>query len=50
VQAPLMLAVTALFHAPPSGLWTAVVAVNIVSALVYTFVARKKSSWRSFNV
>ena len=30
VQAPLMLAVTAIFHAPPSGLWTSVVAVNIV--------------------
>lgn len=46
VQFPLMLAVTALAHAPPSGLWAAVVAVNIVSAVAYTIVARKESSWR----
>ena len=50
VQAPLMLVVTALLHAPPSGLWAAVVGVNIVSALVYTVVARNEASWRSFKV
>ena len=47
VQFPLMLVVTALLHAPPSGLWAAVVAVNIVSALVYTVVARRGASWHS---
>ena len=47
VQFPLMLVVTAALRLPPSGLWAAVVAVNIVSAVVYTLVARKESSWHS---
>jgi putative MATE family efflux protein len=47
VQFPLMLIVTAGLHAPPSGLWATVVAVNVVGALVYSFVARRGSSWRS---
>lgn len=50
LQFPLMLAVTALAHAPPSGLWASVVVVNVVSAVIYTVAARRGSSWRSFAV
>jgi putative MATE family efflux protein len=47
VQLPLMLIVTAALHLPPTGLWAAVVAVNVVSAAVYAVVARRGSSWHA---
>ncbi len=49
-QVPLMLLVTAGFHAPPRGLWIAIVVVNLLSAVVYTAVARKDSPWRGSTV
>lgn len=47
VQLPLMLVVTVGMHAPPRGLWLAIVAVNVVSAIVYSLTARKDAPWRS---
>jgi len=50
VQLPLMLLVAIGFHAPPRRLWVAIVVVNVLSAAVYSAVARKDSPWRRSTV
>ncbi len=50
VQLPLMLLMAVGLHAPPRGLWIAIVAVNLLSAVVYSLAARKDSPWRSSAV